>query len=107
MNEQENNKANAAILLSADEAVEKKIIAVLLKNPQLIQNALDTIERERQALQAQQYQNALAQSMAQTKRELQAQMLRNTYQPGMAVSITEDRAQSSGGFLSSIFGSKT
>ncbi len=79
MNEQENNKANAAILLSADEAVEKKIIAVLLKNPQLIQNALDTIERERQALQAQQYQNALAQSMAQTKQQLAAQMMNATF----------------------------
>jgi DNA-binding phage protein len=82
MNEQENNKANAAILLSADEAVEKKIVAILVKNPQLIQNALDTIERERMAHQAQQYQNALGQSMMNTKNAVAQNMLNSTHTTG-------------------------
>jgi hypothetical protein len=106
MNEQENNKANAAVLLSADEAVEKKIIDVLVKNPHIIQQAINIIDRERLAAQQQQYQNSLARSMAQTKQQIAAQMLRNSYQPGMAVSITEEPIQSSGGFLSNIFGGK-
>ena len=63
MNERDNNKANAAVLLSADEAVEKKILDVLLKHPHIIQNALDTLERERMAYQSHQYQHALNQSM--------------------------------------------
>lgn len=79
MNEKDNNKANAAILLSADEAVEKKIVAILVKNPQLIQNALDTIERERMAHQAQQYQNALGQSMMNTKQNIAQNMLNSTF----------------------------
>lgn len=79
MNEKDNNKANAAILLSADEAVEKKIIGVLLKHPHIIQNALDTLERERMAYQAQQYQNSLAQSMMQTKQQVAAQMVNSTF----------------------------
>ena len=82
MNEQDNNKANAAILLSADEAVEKKIIAVLTKHPHIIQQALDTIERERMAYQAQQYQQSLAQSMAQTKQQIAAQMMNATFTTG-------------------------
>lgn len=79
MNEKDNNKANAAVLLSADEAVEKKILAVLVKNPHLIQQALDTLERERMAYQAQQYQNSLAQSMMQTKQQVAAQMVNSTF----------------------------
>jgi hypothetical protein len=79
MNEQENNKANAAILLSADEAVEKKIIAVLTKHPHIIRQALDTIERERLAQQAQQYQNALGQSMVNTKQQVAQNVLGGTY----------------------------
>ena len=106
MNEQENNKANATVLLSADEAVEKKIIDVLVKNPHIIQQAINILDRERAAQQSQLYQQSLAQSMAQTNQQLAANMLRNTYQPGMAVSITEEPIQSSGGFLSSIFGGK-
>jgi uncharacterized protein with von Willebrand factor type A (vWA) domain len=79
MNEKDNNKANAAILLSADEAVEKKILAVLLKNPQLIQNALDTLERERMAYQSQQYQNSLAQSMMNTKNQMAQQIYNSQF----------------------------
>jgi hypothetical protein len=79
MTEQDNNKANAAILLSADEAVEKKILAVLLKNPQLIQNALDTLERERMAYQSHQYQHALGQSMVNTKNAVASGMLNSTF----------------------------
>jgi hypothetical protein len=102
----DNDKANAAVLLSADEAVEKKIIYVLVKNPHIIQQAINIIDRERLAQQSQQYQNALARSMVNTKNQVAANMLRNSYQPGMAVSITEEPIQSSGGFLSNIFGGK-
>lgn len=79
MNERDNNKANAAVLLSADEAVEKKILDVLLKHPHIIQKALDTLERERMAYQAQQYQTAIGQSMMQTQQNIAAQQLRNVY----------------------------
>jgi len=82
MNEQENNKANAAVLLSADEVVERKIIAVMVKNPHLIQQAINIIERERAAQQSQQYQNALAKSMAQTKQQIAAQMMNSTFTTG-------------------------
>jgi hypothetical protein len=81
MNEQENNKANAAVLLSADEAVEKKIIDVLVKNPHIIQQAINILDRER-AAQQQQYQNSLAQSMEQTKRQIAAQMMNATFTTG-------------------------
>lgn len=79
MNEKDNNKANAAILLSADEAVEKKILAVLTKHPHLIQQALDTIERERMAHQAQLYQNSLAKSMMNTKNAAAQSILGGTF----------------------------
>lgn len=79
MNERDNNKANAAVLLSADEAVEKKILDVLLKHPHIIQKALDTLERERMAYQSQQYQQALNQSMLQNQQNIAAQQLRNVY----------------------------
>ena len=79
MNEQENNKANAAILLSADEAVEKKIIAVLTKHPHIIQQALDTIERERMAYQSQQYQQHLNQAMLDTKNKMAQGLLNRTF----------------------------
>lgn len=82
MNEQENNKANAAVLLSADEAVEKKIIDVLVKNPHIIQQAINILDRERAAQQSQQYQNSLAQSMEQTKRQIAAQMMNATFTTG-------------------------
>ena len=78
MNERDNNKANAAILLSADEAVEKKILDVLLKHPHIIQKALDTLERERMAYQSQQYQTALQQSMLHNQNARQGQ-LANVY----------------------------
>jgi hypothetical protein len=74
MNERDNNKANAAVLLSADEAVEKKILDVLLKHPHIIQKALDTLERDRMAYQSQQYQNALQQSMLHNQNAMQGQI---------------------------------
>lgn len=79
MNEKDNNKANAAILLSADEAVEKKILAVLTKHPHLIQQALDTLERDQMARQAHQYQTALQQSMLNTKNAAAQSILGGTF----------------------------
>jgi hypothetical protein len=74
MNERDNNKANAAVLLSADEAVEKKILDVLLKHPHIIQQALDTLERQQMTHQSQQYQNALQQSMLNSQNARQGQI---------------------------------
>lgn len=102
MNEKDNNKANAAILLSADEAVEKKIVSILVKNPHLIQQALDTIERERMAHQAQLYQNSLAKSMMNTKNAVSQSVLGGTF----ATSNTSGSVQDSQSIWGHMFGGK-
>ena len=88
MNEKDNNKANAAILLSADEAVAKKILDVLMKHPDVLRNAIKQMhledERRQQEIRNQMYQQSVA---------AQAQGMRNAYRPGMAVQITEDQLQ--------------
>jgi hypothetical protein len=89
------DKANAKILLSADEAVEKKILDVLMKNPDVLRNAIKQMhvedERRNQELRNQMYMNSQA---AQQQ----------AYQPNMAVHITERPAQTTHGLWTSIFG---
>jgi len=70
----ENDKVNAQILLSADEAVAKKILNVLMNNPDLMREALKNMhiqdEIRNQQLRNQMYQQQTA---------MQAQGMRNAY----------------------------
>jgi hypothetical protein len=74
----ENDKANAQILLSADEAVAKKILDVLMKHPDVLRNAIKQMhmedERRNQELRNQMYQQSVAQQTA-----MRAQGMRNAY----------------------------
>lgn len=78
MNQKDDDKATASLLLSTDEAVAEKIRRVLANNPDIIADAMKKVEeslmiRHREA----EYQRALQNAMMQ--REAQAQQVRNTY----------------------------
>lgn len=78
MNQKDDDKATASLLLSTDEAVAEKLRRVLMNHPDIIADAMKRIEetlmvRQREA----EYQRALQQAMLQ--REAQAQGARNAY----------------------------
>jgi len=70
MNQQDDDKATAKLLLSTDEAVAEKIRRVLTNNPDIIADAMKNVEellmiRQREA----EYQRALQQSMMRSQRQ--------------------------------------
>jgi hypothetical protein len=82
MTEQDNNKANAAILLSADEAVEKKILDVLRKNPEVVAWAVAEMDAHKSSM-SQRYTQHLAQSMGQTAQQVAANQLQGVFTSNM------------------------
>lgn len=78
MNERDNEKATAKILLSTDEAVVEKIRRVLTDHPEIVYGVMKRYEEQPQLQQREaEYQRALQQAMIQ--RERQAQGMRNVY----------------------------
>ena len=78
MNEKDDDKATAKLLLSTDEAVAEKIRRVLANNPDIIADAMKRVEETIMMQQREaEYQRALQQAMLQ--RERQAQGMRNVY----------------------------
>lgn len=78
MNQKDDDKATAALLLSTDEAVAEKLRRVLMNNPDIIADAMKRIEetlmtRQREA----EYHRALQQSMLHNQNA--AQQARNAY----------------------------
>lgn len=76
MNQKDDDKATASLLLSTDEAVAEKIRRVLANHPEIVAEAMKKVEeslmiRHREA----EYQRALHQSMMHN----QAQQARNTF----------------------------
>jgi Mg2+ and Co2+ transporter CorA len=80
MNQKDDDKATASLLLSTDEAVAEKIRRVLANNPDIIADAMKKVEeslmiRHREA----EYARALGQSMMQTKNQAAQNMFNNTF----------------------------
>jgi hypothetical protein len=70
MNQKDDDKATASLLLSTDEAVAEKIRRVLANNPDIIAEAMKKVEeslmiRQREAEYARALQNAMLQNQAQ------------------------------------------
>lgn len=95
----ENDKANAKILLSADEAVAKKILNVLMNNPDLLREAVKNMylqdEMRNRELQRQMYQ----QQTAAQQQVYQTYASNNTNQ-------LASQAQNSQSFWNNVFGGK-
>lgn len=80
MNQKDDDKATAALLLSTDEAVAEKLRRVLTNNPDIVADAMKRVEetlmmRQREA----EYARALSQSMMNTKNAVASSMLNNTF----------------------------
>jgi hypothetical protein len=101
----ENDKANAKILLSADEAVVKKIRDVLISNPDIVREAIKQIhlEDDRRAMEMKRlmYQHQAQNEMA---KQQAYQQMQNAYPPGSIVDIPT--SQSAQGFWGGVFGGK-
>lgn len=83
MNQKDDDKATASLLLSTDEAVAEKIRRVLANNPDIIAEAM---KRAEEAImyqhRQQQYAQALNQSMMQTKNHIASGLLNHTFTAG-------------------------
>ena len=105
----ENDKATAKILLSADEAVAKKIRDVLMKNPDIVRDVIKNMqmddERITQQIRNQMYQQSVAQQTAyQQQTAMQAQQQYNAYAQGGITQVDQNQLQPS--FWNNVFGGK-
>lgn len=91
----ENDKANAKILLSADEAVAKKILDVLAKNPDVLRKAVQDMHMEDERRRYEMQMHAMQNQMA-------AQQSRLAYPKGGITQVNQDELQR--GWWSGVFG---
>lgn len=106
MNQQDDDKATAKLLLSTDEAVAEKLRRVLMNHPDLMRDAIKNMqmddERRTQEIRNQMYQQSVAQQTAyQQQAALQA---RNAYPQGGITQLSQDQLQPS--FWNNVFGGK-
>jgi hypothetical protein len=92
----ENEKANAKLLLSADEAVAKKILNVLMNNPDLLREAIKNMhiqdDLRNRELQHQMYQQRATQQAY------------HTYAASNTSGQIANQAQNLHGFWNDVFG---
>jgi hypothetical protein len=98
MNQKDDDKATASLLLSTDEAVAEKIRRVLMDNPAILRETIQNMhlqdEMRNRELQRQMYQQQAAQQQAY-----------NTYASSHTNQLAS-QGQSSQGFWTSIIGGK-
>jgi hypothetical protein len=104
MNQQDDDKATAKLLLSTDEAVAEKIRRVLMNHPAILRETIKNMqledERQRYDLQRQMYMNSQA---AQS----QAQAQNAVYQARDAYNVaTQGQIGNAQGFWNNVFGGK-
>lgn len=101
MNQQDDDKATASLLLSTDEAVAEKLRRVLMNHPAILRETIKNMqledERQRYELQRQMYQH-------QQQAAMQAQGMRNAYAQGGITQLSQDQLQPS--FWNNVFGGK-
>lgn len=74
MNQKDDDKATAALLLSTDEAVLEKIRRVLTAHPDIVYGIMKRYEEQLMTQQREaEYQRALQQAMLQRERDRQSQ----------------------------------
>lgn len=105
MNQQDDDKATAKLLLSTDEAVAEKIRRVLMDHPAILRETIQNMqmqdERTRYDMQRQIYEQQIAAHQQRTA--TQAQIMRNAYgRPGAITQVDQDSLQKS--FWSNVFG---
>lgn len=91
----DNEKATAKILLSTDEAVAKKILDVLAKNPDVLRKAVQDMHMEDERRRYEMQMHAMQNQMA-------AQQSRLAYPKGGITQVNQDRLQQS--FWNDVFG---
>lgn len=91
----DNEKAAAKILLSTDEAVEKKILDVLAKNPDVLRRAVQNMNAEDDRRRYEMQMHAMQNQMATQQSHL-------AYPKGGITQLSQDQLQR--GWWDNVFG---